>query len=146
MRGVILPLKSNERTLKNSSGEAVHISIQVIRIILRCITAERIRQGRNDCLRAGQGRICFSWPKPVNKMTSKARAGTRKVCNRQEGLSRKRDETGWLKPYYPVPQGKRGMLWAWSGQLSQLPPPAVGITVSVSRRRAWIFPFIKCRG
>ncbi|MCM1221304.1 MAG: hypothetical protein NC548_43175 [Lachnospiraceae bacterium] len=47
---------------------------------------------------------------------------------------------GWRKPYVPVPQGKRGMLWAWSGQPSQLPPPAVGVTASVSRRRARILP------
>ena len=29
--------------------------------------------------------------------------------------------------HIPVPQGERGILWAWLGQLSHLPPPAVGI-------------------
>ncbi len=33
---------------------------------------------------------------------------------------------------FPVPQGERGILRAWSGQLSHLPPPAVGIVAPVA--------------
>ena len=35
----------------------------------------------------------------------------------------------------PVPQGERGILWAWSGQPSQLPPPAVGIMALINHKR-----------
>ena len=32
-------------------------------------------------------------------------------------------------------QGKRGILWAWPGQLSHLPPPAVGIMALINHKR-----------
>ena len=35
----------------------------------------------------------------------------------------------------PVPQGERGILWAWPGQLSHLPPPAVGIMALTNHKR-----------
>ena len=45
--------------------------------------------------------------------------------------------------HIPVPQGERGILRAWPGQLSHLPPPAVGIMALMEPQAAWIFP---CRG
>lgn len=39
------------------------------------------------------------------------------------------------KPYSPVLQGKRRILWARFGQLSHLPPPAVGIPALTSHKR-----------
>jgi hypothetical protein len=44
------------------------------------------------------------------------------------------------QPHHPVPQGQRGILWEWSGQLRQLPPPSVGIAPPVCRQRACILP------
>lgn len=38
--------------------------------------------------------------------------------------------------HIPVPQGERGILWAWSGQLSHLPPPAVSIMAPVKPQEA----------
>ena len=32
-----------------------------------------------------------------------------------------------VHPQIPVPQGKRGVLWDWLGQLRHLPSPSVGI-------------------
>ena len=32
---------------------------------------------------------------------------------------------------YPVPQGQRGLLWDWSGQLHHLPPPSVSCITPV---------------
>ena len=32
---------------------------------------------------------------------------------------------------YPVPQGQRGLLWDWSGQLRHLPPPSVSFITSM---------------
>lgn len=33
-------------------------------------------------------------------------------------------------PQEPVPQGKRGTLWDWPGQIRHLPPPSVGVVPS----------------
>ncbi|MCM1304835.1 MAG: hypothetical protein NC305_14700 [Lachnospiraceae bacterium] len=119
---------------------------------MAALAAERTRHGRGDYLRAGGETDLRSVtpPWPVNKMASKVRAGTRRVCNRHGAKAGNAMKQWWGKPYVPVPQGKRGMLWARSGQLSHLPPPAVGVTASVSRRRIWIFPaqrsWALCRG
>ena len=37
--------------------------------------------------------------------------------------------------HIPVPQGERGILRAWPGQLNRLPQPAVGIMALMSRKR-----------
>ena len=39
------------------------------------------------------------------------------------------------EPENPVPQGKRGILWAWPGQISHLSPPAVGIMALINHKR-----------
>lgn len=37
--------------------------------------------------------------------------------------------------HIPVPQGERGILREWPGQLRQLPPPSVGIMALTSHKR-----------
>ena len=71
--------------------------------------------------------ICRFHACPVNKMTSKARAGTRRACARRWQRRDRHDPPEREDHKFPVPQGERGILWAWPGQPSHLPPPAVGI-------------------
>ncbi len=122
----------SESSLTNNRGVSLFIvNIRVSPIVRGC---EASGPGMDAMTACGIGRERwrfvsappFPRAAPVNKMTSKVRAVIQRACDRR-WLRRDRHEPPVERTIIPVPQGKRGMLWAWRGQLSHLPPPAVGI-------------------
>ena len=82
--------------------------------------------GRHDCLRPSAGKKGgFFRLLAVKAITSKVRAGPEKHirCMAAPDVIRL---LIWIRKY-PVPQGKRGVLWDRLGQNRQLPSPSVGI-------------------
>lgn len=122
----------SEGSLTNNRG--VSLVHSQYRGFFHCagLRSKRPRHGRDDCLRVRAGKavfcICaaFSLHHPVNKMTSKVRAVIQRACDRRRPR-RDRHEPPMERTIIPVPQGKRGMLWAWHGRLSQPLSPVGGI-------------------
>jgi len=125
-------------TLTNNRTIPVH-TISISKFLPLCgAVCKRPRHGRDDCLRRQAGKGGVSLPGPpcaVNKMTSKVRAGTRRACDRRWQRRDRHEPPGERTRNIPVPQGERGILWARPGQLSHLPPPAVGIMALTSHKR-----------
>lgn len=99
-------------------------------------TLLRYGYGRKDCLRdrdAGKE----ARPHPLFRQNDHIK-GTSGTPEPLTGAGSARSAV--KQPHHPVPQGQRGILWEWSGQLRQLPPPSVGIAPPVCRQRACILP------
>lgn len=136
-RHIYMPFTQNLDKQRGTSSTVHKINIQVSPTGRSRENGKRPRRGRDDCLRAGQDKGGdASLSRPVNTITSKARAAIRWACNRRWQRRNRHELQGRENRHIPVPQGERGILWAWFGQLSHLPPPAVGITASVQPQTA----------
>ena len=104
MRGFTLSF----RTLTNNR-EILFISVFKHLPLCGAVYSKRPRHGRDDCLREQERDGIYSFSRfPVNKMTSKARAGTRRACDRRWQRRDRHEPPGREKHKFPYRRVKGG--------------------------------------